>query len=181
MVPEELENKLMEWQETGEYPEIDLDKFVDFYSAYPLFTLAPCIIKNSKKIAIDKIYGSNWAFQNKQNRGNYPCSNKLNSLFYEYTKRNKKPMYRRQIPPVPIVKIFDKYFLDEGNHRLYICKLLNRKFILADVAEYNYKYFLDHSCLDFFRNIPYIIYENKMYHIDDDSKINYLKLKTKHP
>lgn len=178
VTPQELENKLKEWEITRNYPEIDLDKYVDFYSVYPLFVLAPYTIKEKRKIPISKIYGNNWAFQDKQNRGSYPYSNKLKSLFDGYTKRKNNLFYKgRTIPPVPVVKIFGKYYLEEGNHRLYLSKLLNRKLILADVMEYDYEYFLKNSYLKFFGNIPCIIYENEVYQIENELTENYLKLK----
>jgi len=173
----ELEQKLNEWAETGDYPEIDLDKYVPFYDTFPLFMLSPCTTKEKRRIPIDKIYGDNWAFQSKKDRGSYPYRSKLESLFKGYTGKGNVFYKGKPIPPVPVVKIFDKYYLEEGNHRLYICKLLNRKTILADVMEYDYKYFLENSHLESFRNIPHIVYENNVYMIDEKMKENYLKLK----
>lgn len=180
MASKELEEKLIEWRETRDYPEIDLDKYVAFYNVYPLFVFAPYTIKEKIRIPIGKIYGDNWAFQSKRDRGSYPYSNKLDSLFKGYTGRKSYIYKKNSVPPVPVAKILDNYYLEEGNHRLYISKLLNRKTIIADVIEYDYKYLLKNSHLELFWDIPHIVFKNKAYQINDELKENYTKLKNAH-
>lgn len=177
----ELQKKLEEWKVSRDYPEVDTHKYIEFHLVYPMFTYAPYEIKNNRRIPIDKIYGDNWAFQNKENRGSYPYSNKLDSLFRGYTRKNNSwGIYaNKKIPPVPVVKIFDDYFLDEGNHRLYLSKLLGRKTIVADVVEYDYEYFLKNSFIKTFGNTTCVIYDTYLYPIDEDYKENYLRLKDK--
>lgn len=167
-------------RDLNDFPAFDTDKYVDFYLEFPLYSIAPYVIKRNCMIAIDKIYGNNWAFEPKEKRGSYPRYSKLDSLLRGYTRTANTYFKNKNIPPVPLVKILGNYYLDEGNHRLYMSKLLGRKTLLADVIDVDYKYFLQNSYL---KEFPYgfcIVYENSLYEVSDIEAKNYIKLKEKY-
>lgn len=137
----EMSEKIAIWQETESFPEIDCHKFIDFDTEFPCFQMAKSSEKKGQTIRLSDIWGSNWAFQKKEDRGRYPSATKLKWLLSGYTNyRNES--WPSPIPPVPVYKVLGGYYLDEGNHRLYLSKLLGRATILADVYEFDYEEFL---------------------------------------
>ena len=155
----EFKEKIEGWADNDSFPEVDCHKYVDFYKKFPLFQFAKITVLKNVMVPIDDIYGDNWAFQNKNERGRYPSATKLRSLLSGYTKVNND-YWEKEIPPVPIHKIFDKYYLDEGNHRLYLSKLLGMNTLLSDVYDYDYKSLVQSSKLDVFGTDHYIILQD---------------------
>lgn len=164
----DFKDRIEDWAENGDFPEIDCHKYVDFYKKFPLFQFSKITVLKNIHVPVEAIYGDNWAFQSKGERGHYPSATKLRSLLSGYTNVSND-YWTKEIPPVPIHKIFDKYYLDEGNHRLYLSKLLGRDTLLSDVYEYDYASLAKTSKLEVFGSDRYIILKNSsIYPVDGE-------------
>ena len=114
--------------------------------SYPLYTLAPHRRLGVMEVECQKIIGGNWANLPHSANPNYPKPRKVTDLLTGYLNLNDDfKDTRSQIPPIPVFKIFDDYFCDEGNHRLYVSRLLQFKSIKAEVIEIDYLSFLKNS------------------------------------
>lgn len=139
--------KVLNWSDDNKFPELDTDKYVAFYDKYPLFMFAPRKLLEAQELNLCDIKGDNWAFEKKETRGSYPKTTKLLDLLGGYVNGDYPATEPGGVPPIEVVKINGEYFLQEGNHRLYLSKVLGREKILADVSEYDYSYLLKHSYL----------------------------------
>lgn len=164
--------QLKKWEKAEDYPVIDMEKRKSAYSEFPCFIWAPNKTYE-EHVDIKNIFGDNWAFDKKENRGNYPRINKLFSIlkgFLEIDGPNK-------VPPVPIIKIKGMYFLSEGNHRLYMSKLLKKKTLYAEVCEYDYDTFLLHANLIKFGESYRVVYNNSVHMVSEEEAATFEKLK----
>lgn len=153
---------------------------------YPLHYFAPQKELGTIKIECDKIVGGNWANMPPGMRGNYPKPRKFWNLLAGYLNLNDTIHNTRdKIPAIPVYKIMDDYFCDEGNHRLYVSRILGFKTIKAEVVEIDYYTFLKNSYVykDTVFSERYIAYPDnrtgriQLYEIDEDEIQQYQKLK----
>jgi len=87
-------------------------------------------------------------------------------LLRGYTQTENYHYKGKKIPPVPVDRILGGYYLTEGNHRLYVCKLLAKNTILANVTEYDYVHMLKNSTLHILENeYCFVIYNNQNYEL----------------
>ena len=129
-------------------PVLDSSRYFDYFYAFPFLNVAPKETE-LQTIPLDRIYGDNWAFMEKEERGHYPKVTKLQDLLSGYTEVNNT-QYKKtfgNIPPVPVYNIGDGYFLSEGNHRFYLSNILGRTTIEAEVTKVDYGRFLQESTL----------------------------------
>lgn len=133
-----MRKKIQEWREKRNFPVILQEKYIDYDKQYPLWMIADKVKQPNQRIPLDKIYGSNWCFEDEKNRGNYPKPTKLLSLLDGYE-------HESDIPPIDLYFIDGKYFLREGNHRVYLFYLLERYDIVANVWIIHYDEFLQKS------------------------------------
>ena len=173
----EMLDKISNWQEEGTYPEIDCNKFVDFDKEFPCFQMAKSSVKTEQTIRLSDIWGSNWAFQKKEDRGRYPSTTKLKWLLSGYTNFQNES-WRSPIPPVPVYRVLGGYYLDEGNHRLYLSKLLGRETILADVYEFDYEeLLLGSKLLQYGDNFHMVIPDHSIYPVSKEEAKNFERYK----
>ena len=165
--------------QTHSFPTFDTDKRIEFHKEYPLFMFAPQTIKYQEMVDISNICGDNWAFDTIEMRGSYPQYSKLVSLLCGFTSTNNYYYQNKQIPPIPLVKIMGSYYMEEGNHRLYLSKMMGRRTIRADVVDVNYEDFLKDSFIKQDYNYWYIVYNNTVYEVDEIEANNYTLLKAK--
>jgi hypothetical protein len=155
---------------------------------YPLYSLAPQKDIGIIEIECDKIIGGNWAnMPFAEIKGDYPKPRKFVDLLKGYLNLNDQLKNTRDsIPPIPVYKIFDDYFCDEGNHRLYVSRLLKFETIKAEVLEFDYLAFLQNSYLHETSMQTYIAYPVKENGYAQLNEINinevhqYKKLKEKY-
>lgn len=131
------------------FSELCPQEYKDPIESYPFYYFAKQKeINNIVDIECSRIVGANWANQPKELRGNYPKPTKLWNLLIAYLNLNEDLKNSKdRIPPIPVYKIMDDYFCDEGNHRLYAARLLGFKTIKAKVFEYDYLTFLEESSI----------------------------------
>lgn len=154
---------------------------------YPLYCLVPQKNLGIFDIECDKIIGGNWANMPLAEVSGYPKPRKFTDLLMGYLNLNDHLRNTRDnIPPIPIYKIFDEYFCDEGNHRLYVSRILKFKTIKAEVLEFDYLAFLQNSYLHTTPLQDYIAYpisEDRYASLNDvsaDEIQQYIKLKEKY-
>lgn len=129
--------------------------YSDILRDYPYYTKAPSKDIGIVNINIRNIKGDNWAFQSKKEMLHYPYKTKLRDIGLWYI-NNQTVHGRKELPPVPVFKIFDEYYLMEGNHRFYLSNFLNRKTIRAICTEFDYKSFMDRHQLVYIKDAPYL-------------------------
>lgn len=132
--------------------------------------LSPNIDMGILDVSLNSIYGDNWVFEPRHKRGSYPREHKLLSLLSRHSSNSLNEL---QIPPISLVKIGSKYFCSEGNHRLYISKLLNKKTIKASVIDYDYTFLLNNSNLIIKPYGTYISYNNMLEEISEEQLLSY--------
>lgn len=124
------------------------------YRRWPMWTLADREEQLIRRVMLDKIVGDNWA--NDQDREGYPKINKLATILAGMLWR--MPAWgSKSIPPVPLILINGEYYAQEGNHRIYAARLLNRVTIKARVRNIKYNKMLSRSELVNFAGIPYLL------------------------
>lgn len=167
------------------FPDLHPDNYKNSYDFYPLFTFAPVTYLGILDIPCDKIVGNNWAnIPLKEVGGGYPKPGKLQTILMGYLNLNTKMENTKDtMKPIPVHKIFDEYFCDEGNHRLYAARLLGLPTIRAEVYEVDYVSLLKRTKLIERMDEDYIgiLKEDSsyysMYPITPLQKDSYLRLK----
>lgn len=182
-------NKIItEINENG-FPDLCPPNWKQPEKEYPLFHLASQKDLGVLDVECDKIVGGNWANLPPQLRGPYPKPRKFWNLlagFLNLTDQDKN--IRNKIPEISVYKIFDDYFCDEGNHRLYVSRYLGLKTIKARVVEYDYHSFLKRSYVKKDHNLSWTYIavldtetgNTYLYDIDENAVKQYLKLKEKY-
>lgn len=135
--------------DTFNFPAFDEDKYLNLERKYPCYFHAKEKSRYIAEVNIALIVGDNWSFESVETRGNYPHISKIINILDAYA--GIMHHNNNELPAVPIYKIRDTYFLEEGNHRLYVLKLLrslgltNQKTIKCDIFEFDYDSFLKES------------------------------------
>lgn len=144
----EVFNEIAERINQNGFPNLCPKNHKDPYETYPLFHLAKCRHIGVMEVRCNAIVGGNWANRPEALQEGYPKPRKLQDLLVGYLNLNEKLKDTKSlIPPIPVYKIMDDYFCEEGNHRLYATRLLGFKTIKAEVMEYDYISFLKETRL----------------------------------
>jgi len=181
----EVYNKIAEQIVENGFPDLHPINYKNSYDSYPLFTFAPITYLGIFDICCDKILGNNWAnIPLKKSEGNYPKPDKTRSILMGYLNLNTRMENTRDtMKPIPVYKIFDEYYCDEGNHRLYTARLLGLPTVKAEVYEVDYASFLKKTKLLERMDQDYlgILKEDSLYYslypITPLQKRNYIALK----
>lgn len=179
----EIKDKVILMGQTKSFPVFDIDKKVNFEEEYPFYSYADYIY-SEEIIKVNNIVGDNWAFENNQERGNYPRTDKILNILDAY-----KGIYlfgNNKLPNVPLDKVDGRYLLSEGNHRLYTLKLLESFGLIQDslikvkVRTYKYEEFLKNISFMFYSDSRYIKFpDNSIEEIDEFTYTKLLELQKK--
>lgn len=172
------------------FPDLCPPNWKDPYKEYPLFVFAHYKELGVLEIECDRIVGGNWANFPPELRGPYPHTGKFWSLLAGFLNLSDEDENTRdKIPLIPVFKIFDDYFCEEGNHRLYVSRCLGLKAIKAEVIEYDYYSLLTKSFIRKSEVQNYLAILNteseagkryaSLYPIDEEEMEKYLQLKRK--
>ena len=184
----EVFNSITEQINQNGFPDLCPSNYKYPEKEYPLYCLAPEKNIGIIEIECDKIIGGNWAnIPFAEINGGYPKPRKFVDLLRGYLNLNDQLKNTRDsIPPIPVYKIFDDYFCDEGNHRLYVSRLLKFETIKAEVLEFDYFTFLQNSYLHTTSLLTYLAYPvgekgyTQLNEINADEIEQYKKLKEKY-
>lgn len=178
-------NRISEEINKNGFPNLSPSNYKNPTIEYPCFVFAPSINLGIQEVPVYKIIGSNWANLPKTQAPNYPKPRKVREILKGYLNINEKLKNTADnMKPIPVYKIFDEYFCDEGNHRLYVSRLLKKSTIKAEVVEFDYKNFLLNSNLCHTNFGYYICYKyndkEEFFDISEIEKDNYIRLLEKY-
>lgn len=135
----EIFNDISERINKKGFPDLCPPHYKILEEAYPLFYKAKSEKLGVLELDCDKIIGGNWANLPQAECPGYPKARKVWDLLVGYLNMNERlEKTEENIPPIPVFKIKEDYFCREGNHRLYVSRLLGRKTIKANVVELDY-------------------------------------------
>ncbi|MGB9812387.1 MAG: hypothetical protein ACPLVF_01945 [Thermovenabulum sp.] len=142
-------------------------------------------LRRIEEVPCERILGNGWAnIPLEEVRGSYPKPSKVFRVLIGYLNLNSECRdTRNNMQPIPVYKIFDEYFCEEGNHRLYVARLLGLPKIKAEVYEIDYTEFLGKSKIFNYGGGYYIgvLKDNNdsyfLYPVDKEQAENYIKLK----
>lgn len=108
---------------------------------YPLWQLADQKNIGIRDIPCNEILGFNWANTPKHLiDGHYPKEHKVRLILAGYLNLNDDGEdTASKMEPIDAYHVMGTYFIGEGNHRLYVSRLLNRPTIRANVFEVDYE------------------------------------------
>jgi hypothetical protein len=128
------------------FPDLCPPNYKNSQGTYPFYYYAKTKELGIIDVPCDKIAGDNWANLPKEMRDHYPKPRKFRDLLVGYLNLNEELKHTKEsIPPIKVSKVMDDYFCDEGNHRLYVSRLLGFETIKAEVVEYDYLTLLKES------------------------------------
>lgn len=172
--------------------KIERDGFPDLsplnyktYEDFPLWQLAEQRELGVRNVPCDEILGVGWANTPRHlMSGNYPKPRKVRELLAAYLNLNEDGKDTAvEIEPIEIYRVMGICLTDDGNHRLYVSRLLGRPTIRAVVWEVDYEDFLKRS-LPFKRGTWLQIGHKKegtdfytLYEVSEKAYQRYLQLK----
>lgn len=107
---------------------------------FPLWNLSEMRYVGICELPCDQIAGTNWAnMPDELIGGPYPKHAKTRRLLAGYLNLNEEGRdTASEIPPFPVYRVLDVYLNEEGNHRLYVSRLLGRPTVKVELYESNY-------------------------------------------
>lgn len=122
------------------FPDLSPADYKISQDEYPWHHLAEYSYQGITDLDCNLIVGDNWCNIPKELvSGSYPKPRKVASILRGYLNLNEESKNtKKTMAPIPVEKILDHYFCGEGNHRLYVARLLGLKTVKVEIWEYNY-------------------------------------------